>query len=408
MQSNPKEPSPCLGWYRLYQILAFLGVAVASFELGILWSSRGATRPVPVAAAAGGKAPEAASARASAPTSSIEVVSIRAEFNPQSALLLGANELVWHHQQVFTDMVKALHNRLPIIGIVNDENEIELGQQLLNQAGLPPTAVSFIKHPLDSMWLRDFGPLFSRWSDGRVEVIDAIYRNPDERGQRNRDDAFSDYIGQVLGLPVRKMPLVIEGGNLISNGDGIMVTTSKVISQSDGLPLEQIGRMLKEYLGCRLWVYVQPLQGEPTGHIDFSVTFLRRNLAVVGRIDPSYDPTNAAILDSIANRLTGQPTSMGPLKVERIPMPPRTAQGNWRSYNNILLCNGVLLLPSYSDVDPKIETEVMETYKRLVPGLEIVTINCDSLVRNRGVLHCIGITIPGYVNVRPLLGESVE
>ena len=398
-------------WHRVFTILALGGIAAASFQFGVWWSRnriRAATGERP-----GTESPPNPSAKdplpVKAPTT-IETVSIRAEFNPQSALLLGANELVRYQQSVFKDVVRALHGRLPVIGIVNDENEIELGQSLLDEAGLPPTALWFVKHPLDSMWLRDFGPIFSRWSDGTVEVIDASYRNPDERGERNQDDAFANYIGHVLGMDVRKMPLVIEGGNLLSNGDGIMVTTTKVIEQAENrhLTLAQIGGMLKEYLGCRLWVYVRGLQGEPTGHADFCMTFLRRNLTVVGRYDADYDPVNAAILDSMADTLRGQPTSMGPMKVERVYMPPRTADGDWRSYCNVLMCNGVLLVPSFSDVDPEREKEVFALFKRLVPGMEIVPINCDTLVKKRGVLHCIGITIPGYVNVRPLLGEAIQ
>ncbi len=398
-------------WFRFFQLLAIAGVAVASFEFGVIWNrSQDRAESGKHTGEALPNAPENGDEAPGAEPSSIDAISIRSEFNPQSALLIGANELVRYQQSVFKDLVRALHNRIPVIGIVNNEDEIELGQALLDDAGLPPTAVWFVKHPLDSMWLRDFGPLFSRWSDGRVEVVDALYHNPGESGIRAQDDAFAAYIGRVLGLKVRKMPLVIEGGNLLSNGDGLMVTTTKVIDQPENrhLSLEQIGGILKDHLGCRLWVYARGLQGEPTGHIDFCMTFLKRNLALVGQYDATYDPVNAAILDSMAETLRGQPTSMGPMKVERVYMPPRTADGTWRSYCNVLLCNGVLLVPSYADIDPAKEQEVHKTFKRLVPGLEIVPIPCDSLVEKRGVLHCIGITIPGYVNVRPLLGESVQ
>lgn len=410
---NPSSLMTVLGKLRLrtVNVLTLLGVAGVSFALGVWWHARqsaGSAAPgVPAAAPSTAQPAGAGDATEDPP---IETVSIRAEFNPQSALLLGVNELVRYHQAVFKDVVRTAHARIPIIGLVDDDGEIELGRDLLTEAGLPLTAVHFVKHPLDSMWLRDFGPLFARWSDGRVEVIDALYRGGDENNKRARDDVFATYVGSLLALKVRQMPLVIEGGNLLANGDGLMVTSTRVLNRPENghLSREQIGAMLKNYLGCRLWVYLREMEGEPTGHIDFCLTFLRRNLVVVGAYDPAYDPVNAAILDEMANTLRGLQTSMGPMKVERIYMPPRTPAGDWRSYCNVLMCNGVILVPSYSDVDRALEQKAHATFARLMPSQEVVPINCDTLVKKRGVLHCVGITLPGYVNVRPLLRAALE
>lgn len=334
---------------------------------------------------------------------------IRAEFNPQSALLLGANELVRFHPAVFTNLVRAVHERLPIVGFVNDEDERELGQQLLDAANLPEDAVAFVKHPLDSMWIRDFGPLFSRRANGVVEVIDAIYFNPDPRGQRGRDDAFVAYIGRRLGLRVRRMPLVVEGGNLLPNGDGLMVSSTRVLTRprNSMLSPQQIGEMMQEYFGCRMWAHLRQLEGEPTGHADFCLAFLRRNLVVVGQYDADYDPVNAKVLDEIASLLRDQPTSMGPMCVERIPMPPRSKEGHWRSYCGVLFCNGIVLVPSYSDVNPATEEQALAVYRRLLPNEHIVPIGCDSLAPKRGVLHCIGIGVPGHVDVSRLLSDAL-
>jgi hypothetical protein len=39
----------------------------------------------------------------------------------------------------------------------------------------------------------------------------------------------------------------------------------------------------------------------------------------------------------------------------------------------------------------------------LKPNWKVARIHADSLVRKRGVLHCIGIGLPGNINVTPLL-----
>ncbi len=394
-------------WHRIIELIAFVAVALGAFSAGLLWRERPAAAP-PAAASA-----SVAAIQTNAPGTPQSTVlirtSIRAEFNPQSALLIGANELVRYHQSVFKEVVRAAYGRLPVVGFVNDNDEAELGQSLLDEAGLPIDAVHFVRHPLNSMWLRDFGPIFTRWSDGEVHIIHPTYDNPDPNEKRPRDDALAAYVGQVLKLPVERMPLILEGGNLLSNGDGLMVTSTRVIDRPENRQygLQEIGLMLQKYLGCRTWVYLRPLEGEPTGHADFCLVFLRRNLVVVGRCDPATDPVNAAILDEMAEKLADLPTSMGPMTVARIPMPPRTESGDWRSYCNVLLINGTILMPSFSGVDAAVEAEARATYAKLMPNWKIVPILSDSLVRKRGVLHCIGITIPGHVNILPLLGEAL-
>jgi len=391
-------------WFRFFQIVALVAVALAAFEFGVMWQARRGDHK-PAADAAG----TAASTNRPHNTSSIVKNSIRAEFNPQSALLIGANELVKYHQSVFKDVARAIQGCIPIIGFVNDDDEAELGQELLNKADVPIHAVLFVKHPLDSMWIRDFGPLFARWSDGNVKVVHAMYDNPDKNDPRTRDDALATYIGRVLKIEVERIPLILEGGNILSNGDGLMVTSTRVIDRPENrrYTIQQIGNLLQTYLGCRTWVCLRSMEGEPTGHIDFCLTFLRRNLVVVGRYDKAYDPVNAAILDEMAKTLAGQTTSMGPMVVERIPMPPRTEEGDWRSYCNVLIINGIILMPSYAGVDPALEAQARETYMRLMPSWKVVPIVSDTLVKKRGILHCIGITVPGYVNVLPLIGEAM-
>jgi agmatine deiminase len=394
-------------WHRTIELIAMVAVAVAAFEAGLLWQSR--RHPSASESLAATERIAAVPPHAVTPAAPLVRTSIRAEFNPQSALLIGANELVCFHQAVFKDLARAAHGKIPIVGFVNDSDEAELGQALLDEAGLPMQAVHFVQHPLDSMWLRDFGPFFTRWSDGSVNIIHPFYANPDPDDRRPRDNALSSFIGETLNLKVEQMPLILEGGNLLSNGDGLVVTSTRVIDRPENrrFSLQQIGGMLQRHFGCRTWVYLRPLEGEPTEHVDFCLVFLRRNLVLVGRYDPACDPVNAAILDEMAEKLAGLPTSMGALVVERIPMPPRTEAGDWRSYCNVLLINGTILMPSYTGVDPALEAEAEATFRRLMPAWKLEKIVSDSLVRKRGVLHCIGITIPGHVNVLPLLGEAL-
>jgi agmatine/peptidylarginine deiminase len=167
----------------------------------------------------------------------------------------------------------------------------------------------------------------------------------------------------------------------------------------------QISELLGEYFGIRRWIYVPPLEGEPTGHVDMFAAVLAKNVAVVGELDPSIDSVNSERLDLSASHISKSVSSLGPMKVLRIPMPPKWGN-QWRSYTNVILANGILLMPSYSDVDPELEDRAEQVYREALPGWEVKRIPCDELVKDEGQLHCLSYNVPRYVSIEPLLEKA--
>jgi hypothetical protein len=95
------------------------------------------------------------------------------------------------------------------------------------------------------------------------------------------------------------------------------------------------------------------------------------------------------------------------MRVHRVPLPPPKGE-YFRSYTNLVLANGVLLFPSYSEVDPAIEEEALNVYRRLLPGWKIVPIKSDALVERKGLLHCLTLGIPHYIDPEPLFGWGYD
>src|SRR5205085_8046975 len=83
----------------------------------------------------------------------------------------------------------------------------------------------------------------------------------------------------------------------------------------------------------------------------------------------------------------------GPLKIERIPMPPHS-DGVWRTYTNVVYANDIVVVPSYAGVDGRIEREALDTYRRLLPRREIVPVEATSLASTGGALRCVTLNIP--------------
>ena len=171
------------------------------------------------------------------------------------------------------------------------------------------------------------------------------------RGKKKQDEYFSMEMARLLDLPVRSIPLMMEGGNMLSNGDGIILTSGKTIAvneQQGNFEPQQIMSMFNDYMGAHSVYSFAPLVDEPNGHIDMFVTLLDKNIAVVGQVSPGIDPESSRHLDESADMLASRNTTVGPMKVSRIPLPPKWGT-DWRSYTNVIIANKLLLMPSFSD-----------------------------------------------------------
>jgi len=342
------------------------------------------------------------------PSTGTRLLPLPGEFERQAALMIGTTQLIYTAPQVYVDIVSAVHRHVCVISLVSGQAEIAEAKRLLTQARVSPAAVRFIGIRLNSAWARDYGPLFSRRADGSVVVLDLEYSGRRETGERATDAQVARKFARLVGARWLPMPLGIPGGNLLSNGDGLYVSTvaaampsrsrtktPQTASAGSGKAQARLDALTAR-LGGQQWLALEPLRDEPSQDIDMFLTFVARDVAVVGRLDPAREPANAAILDRAAARLAAVRTSRGPMKVHRIPMPP-PRNGSWRSYNNVVFANGVLLMPKFSDDDPTLRHTALALYAQLLPGWQIVGIRSDKLEQVDGYLHCLTRNVPWFV-----------
>ena len=330
--------------------------------------------------------------------SGAEILGVYPEFEKCGALVLGFSELIQYHPKTLVDIVTALDDRIAIVGVVADESQHNQVLARLKESNAPTKNLDLVQVPAVGMWIRDYGPVFVRRQDGSFIVLDAEYIRMDHRA----DDWIPRYLAGYFKLPVIDIPLRLNGGNLLSNGEGWVFTTSQVISSNAkrGFDQMEVAQILSRYYGATDWMVFKPLSGEPTGHLDMFMTLVAPNIAVVGEFDPADDPDNARQLDAVAAQLAQAQTRSGSMKVVRIPMPSHE-DGKWRSYTNVILANGTLLVPIYPDASLELDEQALKIYSELLPDRRIVPIDATTLIEKNGSLHCISINVPewGTINV---------
>lgn len=332
-------------------------------------------------------------------------VRLAADFNRLSALLIGTHGMIQNSPDVFSEIVAATYDRIPVVAVIAERAEELLVIEALEQHDIPTNAVQFMYVDLDTEWIRDYGPIFVRRSDGSPLILDPDYSDADGEQDRRLDDRFPSLLAGILGIEVEQFPLVMEGGNMLSNGEGVCATTVKIIVQNErrGHTLESIGKVLSERCGLTGWSYLAVPQDEVNGHIDMFMAFLAPNIAVVGEIDPEVDPISAGKLDEAVDLLQRHETSKGSMSVNRIPI-AIPEKGVFRSFTNVVFANGVLLVPVYSDVDADTTDKAVAVYERLLPDWRIVRVQSDTIAAKQGVLHCVTLGIPHYVKPDKLFG----
>jgi agmatine/peptidylarginine deiminase len=312
-----------------------------------------------------------------------------AEFEPQQALLIGGGALLNEIPDLLLEIMQRTSGRIGQIIMISDDEEYKLANLLIEDKNFDRDNLFFVEVTQDTMWVRDYGPVIVDCVGRGPVVMDALYD-----ADRPNDDFVPEALAQLLDLPVDRVPLNIDGGNLLSNGSGLVITTTQMvdINLDLGYDASAIIDIMKQMYGFDQLVILEPLIGEETGHVDMFATFTAPDTVVVGAYDRKYDPENAEILDRNASLLANTVFGDRPLKVVRIPMPPHE-KGIWRTYTNVIYANGIVLVPVYSSYDASGRVRALNTFAKLLPGWEIYGIDSSRLIENDGALHCISMNL---------------
>ncbi len=320
-----------------------------------------------------------------------------AEFEPVSILLL--EYFPGYYDTVYQEMITAVIDRVKIYFFYNTSSMKNTIISKMKGWGISQTQIDnncvFVNTEVDSVWTRDSGPNPIVSADNKYGIIDFRYY-PD----RYYDDKIPTELGLLLNLNIFRPSMDFEGGNFMTNGKGLCMATKGSIWENLPMTDYDIKKIFKDYLGCEKTVFLKPLSGEGTTHIDMFAKFTSEDTILLGQYKYSQDCINYDILEENYATLLNTTTVDGkPLKIVRIPMPDNS-DGVWRTYTNSLLINNLALVPVYSRHNIY-EVEALNAYKTaLGSGWTIVPIDSEDIIPDGGAIHCITMTVPDFELVK--------
>lgn len=331
-----------------------------------------------------------------------------AEWSPQEAVWLSwpvNDERHWggtKHtlmQEKFAEIAAAI-SRHEIVRINAPGAEHAEIAAACNRAKAVPEHVQLFDHPHNDVWCRDHGPIFVKNADnGELAITDWGFNAWGGKfPPYDLDDSIPRQVAQSLGLRRFEGGMILEGGAIEVNGEGLLLTTEAVLlnkNRNPHLSRQQIEQKLRDNLGVQeiLWLK-QGIEGDDTdGHIDDLARFVDAT-TLIACVEKDRGSPNHAVLDDNLGHLRSFIAANGRgFEVVEIPLPEACEVPGWRlpvlpaSYVNFLIVNGGVLVPTFRQ--RKNDDRALGMLRELFPDREITGIDCLDLVEEGGTLHCI-------------------
>lgn len=329
-----------------------------------------------------------------------------AEWHPQSAI-----QLTWPHED--TDWADIL-DEVTTFYIGLSKEILRHTQLLVVCAKAAEVRKHFTQTEQDNLtlveiesndtWSRDHGAI-SVFINEKPVIYDFGFNAWGLKFAANHDNQITRKLfeGNIFQTDVtyhNHLNFILEGGAIESDGEGTLLTTSKCLlapNRNQPQTKEDIEQFLIKELGLKqvLWLNHGYLSGDDTdNHIDTLARFCdKATIAFVQCTDENDEHYQE--LKKMEEELALFRTIDGePYKLIALPMAEAVYDEDYRlpaTYANFLIMDDVILIPTYSTDKDSVAKEQLQ---KAFPEREIIGIDCRTLIKQNGSLHCITMQYP--------------
>jgi agmatine deiminase len=307
---------------------------------------------------------------------------------------------------VYAEIVRLLSARERIHILVDDARAEQRAQLILERAGATLEQVSFHRWPTNRVWTRDSGPVFIRDGAGRIAITDWHFNAWAKYPDWQLDDQVPGRVAELQSLHTwqpeiefengTRRRLVLEGGSIDTNGEGILLTTeecllSDVQERNPGVSREQLERAFHDFLGIDQVIWLgRGVAGDDThGHVDDISRFVAPE-TIVTAIEPNTsDPNHEPLADNLKRLKAARTPDGKQFTLVELPLPRPVIFRGQRlpaSYANFYIANGLVLAPTFNDPNDRLALNILAD---IFPDREVVGIHSVDLVWGLGTLHCM-------------------
>ena len=264
--------------------------------------------------------------------------------------------------------------------------------------------IHFVQAPTNDTWSRDCSAI-SVYEDNIPLLLDFKFTAWGGKFEAGLDNSLTQSLSSNYDTSIKHMDFILEGGAIESNGKGTLLITSECVfnSNRNPLPREKSEDILKTSFGVTHILSLEHgyLRGDDTdSHIDTLARFVDESTIVYLACDDPEDE-HYTQLHAMEKELKSFKDQDGnPFTLVSLPFTDPIYDGGERlpaTYANFLILNEAVLVPVYQDPH---DEEALKILKELFPQRIIVPINCSTLIRQHGSLHCVTMHFPHGINIK--------
>ncbi|PTR25855.1 agmatine deiminase [Pseudomonas sp. GV085] len=343
-------------------------------------------------------------ARAAEPNPTSDGYRVPAEWEPHQSVLMA-----YPYDKSYKDQLKPMQD-----SVINVANAIAQFEPVLMMAMTGNTEVvrkrcgpnvTVIEYPYNDCWTRDTAPVFALSPSGHDMLgRDFIFNGWGNRWSATLDDQLPVGVCATLNVPKSPINMVFEGGAVITDGQGTLITTEQCLlnpNRNPSMTKAQIETtLLRAYNASKMiWlpygVYGDDGAAATDGHVDLVAAYVEPAHLLLNY--PS-DPSNPNVPRMAANLTVLQQSTDArgrPFKITKMPVQPTFKVSGLTvenfSYINFYKSNVGIVVPTSSTPADEI---ALNLFREIFPGRPVVGVDGTILANNGGGVHCITQHIP--------------
>lgn len=282
----------------------------------------------------------------------------------------------------------------------------EYGNTLLKDCD--PDKVTLIECGYNDTWTRDYGPISVERGE-RLRALDFGFNGWGLKFAADRDNLVNLHLKEkFIILPDayrNERDFILEGGSLESDGAGTILTTSECLqspNRNGGKSKGELNEILASRLGAEhvLWLDYGSLAGDDTdSHIDTLCRIAPSN-SILFTGCRNIDDEHFETLLKMRAQLTLFRTPEGePYNLIELPFPDAIYdEEGYRlpaTYANYLVTPTHIFMPTYGQ--PMNDDLACRMVKVAFPDHEVIGVDCTTLIKQHGSLHCATMQIPAGI-----------
>jgi agmatine/peptidylarginine deiminase len=266
----------------------------------------------------------------------------------------------------------------------------------------PNANLYFTEYETNDTWARDCSALCVQ--DGSdIKLLDFTFTGWGGKFEASKDNAMTQSLKECYDKEVVKADLILEGGGVESNGVDTILTTSECMlnkNRNAALSKELMTQKLQKLFEMSKILYLNHgyLAGDDTdSHIDTLARFVDEKTIMYVKCEDKSDE-HFKELKLMEDELKAYAHEYN-FKLIALPMSDACYFEGERlpaTYANFLFVNGAVLVPIYG---VKQDAEALEIFKKTFPTKEIVGVDCFTLIKQHGSLHCVTMNFASGVTL---------